>query len=465
MRSVSEEIAGFLLGVSSRDIPPEVLRQAKFLFLDTVGIALASSTMDFGRMALQVARRLGGLAESSLIGASGRVSAAAAALANGTLAHGLDYDDTREEAIVHTGCVAVPTALAVGEAVGASGVETLTAALLGGEVMCALGLVAPGRFHARFFHPTALCAPFAAAAVAGRLYGLTREQMIHALGIAGSQSAGIIEYLADGSWTKRLHPGWGAHAGVIAALLSREGFIGPRTVFEGQSGFFAAFVGKGEFDPRRLKAVVARLGTRWEIMNLTFKLYPCGSISQPYMDCALRIREQYHPQPEEIAEICCRTSEGPVPRLWEPLVEKHRPPNGYAAKFSLSYSIATILVRGRAGLAEFSDEAVRDRAVLRVAEKVRYEIDPSIDYPRHFVGHVRVQLTDGRMLEERQDHPRGGPEAPLTAEELLAKFRDNATLALPPRRVAELTERILHLEEARSLRSLVPLLRGASGKR
>ena len=226
MRSLSDEIAGFLLGVSSRDIPPEVLRQAKFLFLDTVGVALASSTMDFGRVAIRVAQALGGRAESSLIGGKGRVSAAAAALANGTLAHGLDYDDTREEAIVHTGCVAVPTALAVGEAAGASGAETLTAALLGVEVMCAVGLVAPGRFHARFFHPTALCAPFAAAAVAGRLSGLTEDQMVHALGIAGSQSSGIIEYLADGSWTKRLHPGWGAHAGVVAALRSEERRVG-----------------------------------------------------------------------------------------------------------------------------------------------------------------------------------------------------------------------------------------------
>jgi len=461
MRSASDEIAEFLLEVSSRSLSQEVLGQAKLLFLDTVGIALASSTMDFGRIAIRGAQRLGGRPESSLIGAKGRVSASAAALANGTLSHGLDYDDTREEAIVHTGCVAVPTALAVGEAVGASGAETLTAAILGVEVMCALGLVAPGSFHARSFHPTALCAPFAAAAVAGKLYGLSKEQMVHALGIAGSQSSGIIEYLSDGSWTKRLHPGWGAHAGVIAALLAREGFTGPRTVYEGRSGFFAAFAGKEAFDPRRLKAVVERLGTSWEIRNLTFKLYPCGSISHPYMDCALRIREQHRPRPEEIVEVCCRTSEGPVPRLWEPLAEKQRPPNGYAAKFSLPYSIATSLVRGRARLSDFSEEAVRDPQVLNVAARVRYEIDPTSDYPRHFQGHVRVTLTSGRVLEERQDHPRGGPDAPLALEELLEKFRENSSLALPARRVAALEERILHVEDVHRLRSLTSLFGGS----
>ncbi|HEU4371115.1 MAG TPA: MmgE/PrpD family protein, partial [Methylomirabilota bacterium] len=247
----------------------------------------------------------------------------------------------------------------------------------------------------------------------------------------GSQAAGIIEYLTDGSWTKRLHPGWGAHAGVIAAQLAGAGFTGPETVLEGGHGLYAAFA--GGHDAARLDALLASLGRTWELEELTLKPYPCGSIAQPYMDCAARLRDRV--RPTEIAAIRCRTAAGPVPRLWEPLAAKHAPPNGYAAKFSLPYLVATILVRGRAGLAEFSDEAVRDAGVLAVARRVTYELDPAIDYPRQFVGDVEITLADGRVLRERQDRPRGGPDAPLTRAEIEAKFRGNAALALPTRRL------------------------------
>jgi 2-methylcitrate dehydratase PrpD len=427
--SVARRFARFVSGLRLDDVSPAVTARATLLALDTLGSGLASSGQDFGRAVTQAAERLGGPPESTLIGSKQRVGAAAAVLANGTLAHGLDFDDTREDAIVHTGCVAVTTALAVGEAVEATGREVLEAMIASVEVMCRIGLAVPGRFHARHYHPTALTGSFAAAAAAGRLYRLTDDQQVSAFGICGSQAAGIIEYLADGSWTKRLHPGWAAHAGVTAALLARAGFTGPETVFEGEHGFYAAFAGGHE--PARLEALVASLGSTWELSALTFKPYPCGSIAHPYMDCALRLRERHALRPEQIAEVRCRTAAGPIPRLWEPLAAKHRPPNGYAAKFSLPYLLACILVNGRAALVDFTDEAARDETRRSVAARVFYEVDPTIEYPRHFIGHVALRLTDGRLLEERQDHPRGGPDCPMTREELVAKFRDNAALAIP----------------------------------
>jgi len=436
--SVARRFARFVSGVTLDDVPPAVATNATLLALDTLGSCLASSRQDFGRAVTQAAERLGGAPESALIGTKTRVGAASAVLANGTLAHGLDFDDTREDAIVHTGCVAVTTALAVGEAVEASGRAVLEAMIAGVEVMCRVGLAVPGRFHARHYHPTALTAGFAAAAVAGRLYGLNDDQQVHAFGLCGSQAGGIIEYLADGSWTKRLHPGWGAHAGVTAAFLARAGFTGPETVFEGEHGFYAAFA--GGHDPERLEALIASLGSTWELAALTFKPYPCGSIAHPYMDCALRLRERHGFRPEQIAEVRCRTAPGPIPRLWEPLAAKQRPRNGYAAKFSLPYLLASILVNGRATLADFTDEAVQDGVLRSVAGKVRYDIDPTIDYPRHFIGHVAVRLTDGRVLEERQDHPRGGPDFPMTREELTAKFRANAHLAISGAQAARVAE-------------------------
>jgi 2-methylcitrate dehydratase PrpD len=436
--SIARRYARFVLGLALDRVPPPVAAKATSLALDTLGSCLASSREEFGKAVLQAAERLGGPQESTLIGTKARAGAASAALANATLAHGLDFDDTREDAIVHTGCVAVTTALAVGEALGASGRAVLEAMIAGVELMCRVGLAVPGRFHARHYHPTSLTGGFAAAAVAGKLYGLTEDQLVHAFGICGSQAGGIIEYLADGSWTKRLHPGWAAHAGVAATVLARSGFTGPETVFEGAHGFYQAFA--GGYEEPRLDALLATLGRTWELAELTLKPYPCGSIAQPYMDCALRLREQHRIKPEEIAGIRCRTAEGPIPRLWEPLASKHSPQNGYAAKFSLPYLLALMLVKGRATLAEFTDEAARDQAVLAVAGKVGYEVDATIDYPRQFIGHVAVRLRDGRLLEACQDHPRGGPDFPLTREEVEAKFLGNAALAVPAEQSARVVK-------------------------
>jgi 2-methylcitrate dehydratase PrpD len=427
--SVARRYARFVLGLTGAGIPAPVTAKAAVLMLDTLGSCLASSREDFGRAVLDSAERLGGPQESTLIGTKAKAGAASAALANATLAHGLDFDDTREDAIVHTGCVAVTTALAVGEAVGAPGRAVLEAMIAGVEVMCRVGLAVPGRFHARHFHPTSLTGSFAAAAVAGKLYHLNEDQLVHAFGICGSQAGGIIEYLADGSWTKRLHPGWAAHAGVAAVILARAGFTGPETVFEGAHGFYQAFAGGSA--EATVDALLDTLGHQWELEQLTLKPYPCGSIAQPYMDCALRLREKHQIRPGDIARVSCRTAEGPVPRLWEPLAAKHRPVNGYAAKFSLPYLLAVTFVKGRASLAEFTDEAVRDPAVLEVAGKVGYELDPTIDYPRQFIGQVAVRLRDGRRLEESQDHPRGGPDSPMSRDEVEAKFRGNASLAVP----------------------------------
>jgi len=450
----SQAIARFLCGLKLEEVPQRVVDKAKLVFLDTLGIALASSTMDFGRMVVNVARQLGGPNSSRLIGSPLKVAAANAVLANGTLAHGLDYDDTLEEAIVHTGCCAGMTALAVGEELRASGKAVLEAAIAGTEVVCKVGLIAPGKFHARGFHPTALCSTFGAAAAAGKLLGLEPVQWIDALGLCGSQSSGIIEYLADGTWTKRFHPGWSAHGGVIATMLAREGFRGPATVFEGQHGFYRAFGGADEYPFEKFN----ELGRTWEIPKLTFKSYPCGSISHPYMDCALTLKQKYAVASERVAEIVCRTAEGPVHRLWEPLADKQRPTSSYGAKFSLPYSIAVMLIRGRAGLEEFSDEAIRDPEVLSLAKKVRYELDPTIDYPRHFSGHVKIVLADGGILEENQPHPRGGLESPLPPEEIERKFRANARLALSAQQLELIVESVKRLEKLSSITALSDLL-------
>ena len=228
-------------------------------------------------MVTRVAQALGGSPNSRLIGCDSKVAAVNAVLANGTLAHGLDYDDTLEEAIVHTGCCAGMTALVVGEEVSADGRSVLEAAVAGTEVMCKIGIVAAGKFHARGFHPAALCSTFGANTAAGKLYSLELGQWSDVFGICGSQSSGVIEYLADGTWTKRMHPGWAAHGGVIATLLAREGFRGPEKVFEGTHGFFQSFGGPTEIPFRKVARIRQDLGNAAadvQVLSMRFHIPP-----------------------------------------------------------------------------------------------------------------------------------------------------------------------------------------------
>jgi 2-methylcitrate dehydratase PrpD len=282
--------------------------------------------------------------------------------------------------------------------------------------------VAPTLTHKAGFHPTSVFGAVAAAAGVGAALGLAPRQMVDALGTAGSMAGGIIEYLAEGAWTKRLHAGWAAQSGLRAALLGRAGFVGPRTVFEGVHGLFQGFAHTmhGNYD-----ALVGDFGARWVTETLAFKPYPCGTMTHPYIDCARRLAA-CGLKPQDIAELVCEVGEGTVHRLWEPLAAKRRPANGYAAKFSTPYCIAAGFLRGHVGLSDFSDHAVRDPAVVALATRVRYVVDPGNPYPKEFTGHIRAVLHDGRVIEERQPHLRGGAHEPLTRADIEEKFMLNA---------------------------------------
>jgi 2-methylcitrate dehydratase PrpD len=349
------------------------------------------------------------------------LTAAGAAFVNGTAAHGEDFDDTFEGGPVHAGAVVVPAVLAACERHRPDGAAALIGIAVGTEVMCRLSTVVPKGVHRAGFHPTAIFGVMGAVAGVGAALGLAPRQMVDALGIAGSMAGGIIEYLAEGAWTKRLHPGWAAQSGYRAALLARAGFVGPRTVFEGVHGLFVGFAHTAQGN---YAALTGDFGTHWVTETLAFKPYPCGTMAHPYIDCARRLARRV--KADDIREIVCEVAEGTVHRLWEPLASKQRPPNGYAAKFSTPFLIATGFVRGGVGLDAFTDNAVRDAEVLALSSKIRYEVDPCNPYPGTFTGHIRAVLNDGRVVEERQPHFRGGAQEPLTRADIEEKFRLNA---------------------------------------
>jgi 2-methylcitrate dehydratase PrpD len=397
---------------------PQALPIAQRLLMDVAGICIAARHEDYVIAALAALEQPG---PCTAIGFSQGLGVEAAAFVNGIAAHGEDFDDTYEGGPVHAGVVIVPAMLAVAQRHALSGSDLLRGIAIGVEVMCRLCAVAPTRVHKAGFHPTAVFGVMGAVAGIGAALKLTEEEMVNALGLAGSMAGGIIEYLADGSWTKRMHPGWAAQSGYRAVRLAQAGFKGPATVFEGTHGLFHGFANTKDGD---FEAMLADFGTRWVWTTIAFKPYACGTMAHPFIDCARALRKQ-GVTAEQVQSIECETAEGIVHRLWEPLALKASPPNAYSAKFSIPYAIAAGLVLDDAGLGAYTEAMVQRADLLALAAKVRYVVDPANPYPKQFTGHVRATLHDGRVLEERQGYFKGGADNPLSDADLEQKFRAN----------------------------------------
>lgn len=417
--SVAETLAEKITALKPGMLPAATTRKCEDLLTDVVGLCVTARNEDYIKSALAGCDDDG---PCTAIGHRRTLNAAGAAFVNGTAAHGEDFDDTFEGGPVHAGAVIVPAVLAACERHNPDGRMALIGIAVGTEVLCRLSLVVPKAVHKAGFHPTAVFGAMGAAAGVGAALGLNAKQIVDALGVAGSMAGGIIEYLAEGAWTKRMHAGWAAQSGIRAALLARGGFVGPRTVFEGVHGLFHGFAHttKGDYD-----ALVGDFGTRWVTDTLAFKPYPCGTMAQPYIDCARRLGARGI-KPEDVTEIVCEVAEGTVHRLWEPLADKQRPRNGYAAKFATPYLLATGFVHGGVGLGAFTESAISDTRVLALAAKVKFVIDPDNPYPNNYTGHIRATLRDGSVVEDRQPHMRGGAQEPLTRQDVTDKFALNA---------------------------------------
>ena len=417
--SVAETLAAKIAALKPGALPAATTHKCEDLLIDVVGLCATARNEDYIASALKGCDDDG---PCTAIGHARTLNAAGAAFVNGTAAHGEDFDDTFEGGPVHAGAVIVPAVLAACERHNPDGRMALIGIAVGTEVLCRLSLVVPKAVHKAGFHPTAIFGAMGAAAGVGAALGLNAAQIVDALGIAGSMAGGIIEYLAEGTWTKRLHAGWAAQSGIRAALLARAGFIGPRTVFEGTHGLFQGFAhtAHGDYD-----ALVGDFGERWVTDTLAFKPYPCGTMAQPYIDCARRLAAR-GVRADDIDEIVCEVAEGTVHRLWEPLIDKQRPRNGYAAKFATPYLLATGFVHGGVGLGAFTDSAIHDARVLALAAKVKFAIDPKNPYPANYTGHIRATMKDGSVIEERQPHLRGGAKEPLTRRDVTDKFALNA---------------------------------------
>ena len=433
-----QRLAAFGVACRERGVPDEVERSVRHRLADTLGVSIAAQGLATSQAAIGYVVDQGGREESHVIGQATRVPAAQAAFANGVLAHSLDYDDTHLPSVLHPSAAVVPAALAVAEATGCSG-EVLAAGVAAGLEICVrLGMAGfdPVSRNSVFFeygqHATSICGAIGAAAAAGLILGLDEDAIAHAMGIAVSFAGGVIEGNRTGGTVKRTHCGWAAHGGVTAAHLAARGFTGPPTALEGRFGFFEAFL-KGRYDGSWL---VDGLGVEWEVPKIFFKPYPANHFTHAGIDAAIRMREAGLAASDiESAELGIASHT--VRSIGEPLAVKQRPQTGYQGQFSGPYTVAAAFLGGSGlglGLADFDDRLVADPERRELMSRVTVVADPVCEeiFPYQFPAILRVRTKDGRSLEERVLTSRGGPDRPLTDDELRQKMEDNIAPYVSP---------------------------------
>ena len=458
---LSSDLAAWASRVRFEDLPADVVESTKLRVMDVIGLSLAGAETAFGKSTRDAIAAMSPAGPCRILGFGDRVGVASAAFANGALSQALEYDDTHNESIVHMSSPAVAAALALSDFTTVTGRDLITAIAIGNEISCRVGSVSSGELHKRGFHPTGLFATFGSAYLAAKLLALDAEAMARAAGIAGSFASGLLECWVDGTQTKFLHPGWSAQSGITAAMLARSGVTGPAQVFEGRWGLFASHVQDAnahrDFARINVNLGTASLGSHWESRNSSFKPFPAAHVIHPYISAAIRLRNKHSIQPSDVESVDCPVTGFIVSIVCEPIAEKHAPASDSHGRVSLQYSVAEALFFGELGKRAYSDESRRNPAILELARKVRYRVDPDYPGPGRFKGAVTVTLKDARQFTEVEEYNRGSAENPMTYQELRAKFDENAGGFLSADARARLADEIERLELVPDASALVQL--------
>ena len=404
------QLAAFAAGLRFDDIPAAVLRRAEDLMLDWLASTMAGAQARPVAAIERFARAMGPAdGPSQVLIARRRTSPYFAAMVNAAASHVVEQDDVHNSSVFHPATVVFPPALAAAQAAGASGRELLASVVAGYEVGIRVGEFL-GRSHYKVFHTTGTAGALAAAAATGRLLRLTEAQMNHAFGSAGTQAAGLWEFLRDGADSKQLHTAHASAAGLASAWLAREGLTGAQRILDGAQGMAAGM--SDDADPARL---VDRLGSRWALAETSFKYHASCRHTHPAADALQQVMRQHGLTAETISRVVAHVHQGAIDVLG-PVVE---PRTVHQSKFSMGTVLALIALRHSAGLAEF-ETALDDRAVAAFRDKVTMALDPEVDgaYPARWIGKVTVHTVDGRSLHGRVDEPKGDPGNTLSRAEL-----------------------------------------------
>ena len=453
---ISQSLADFVVTQQWEQIPETVRERTKLHILDAIGIAYASTRFEFAHKTLAALRSFEP-GDVDVIGMSARLALRDAVLMNGILVHGLDYDDTYLPGGVHMAASCFPTALGIGAQLQSSGKELLTACLLGMEAGIRLSAASKGGFLKAGFHASSMVGAFASALTAGRLIMLNSAQLVMAQGIALSTVSGTMQPLQDGAWAKRMHPGWSAVSGITAATLACQGFTGSPEAYEGRFGLFSCFLREHAADTD-WNLVTKDLGQHWEFSRASIKLYPVCHHLHAFINAALGLAHEHCIDPAEVESVQALVAEVAVPMVCEPIDVKRAPNSTYETQFSLPYTIACSLVRGRFGLEETGESAYSDPKVLALAQKVSYKIDPKSGFPKFRSGEVIVRMKNGQVLARRENI---FPDEPAKAEDIVKKFMANATLALSTAMAIKIRDLITGLDQAPDVRTIGRVLGGS----
>jgi len=455
LASYSEQLAKWMGMLRFQDLPEDIVESTKLRILDTIGLALASNALDYGRAVRESALEMGPVVHNGarILGFGDSTSPMLAAFVNGALAEGFQYDDTHNETMINVSAPIVAAGLAVGEMLQASGVDVLTAIAGGIEVTCRLGCAAPGAFHRGGFHPTGVVGALGACYVACRLLGLDYERTRHAIGIAGSMGAGVNEAWSDGSWSQLMHPGWAAHGGIAAAIMGKNGFTGPANVLDGRHGVFRAHIQDPNY-PFDFDRMVTKLSRDWESRYISFKPYPCAHVLHAFIDALLYLHQHEGLKPDKVKQITCPVAEYMVGEVCEPMTEKLEPATYIQARNSLPYVLAEALHFGKVDFRSFNTKNIKNADILHLAHKITYVVDPDAPGSWQYKGWVVVETTDGKSLERIEGYNRGSADNPMSVTDLAAKFQDNCALCLP-NKVDAIIDAVIALDQLANIKELV----------
>ena len=450
-KTPTQQLATFCASLRWPTIPSDASERTKELVLDHVGVAIRGSATESARAVRRYVARTSPSGRSSQLGVDARAAASWAALANGVAAHSIEMDDVTTESSLHPGVTVIPAAIALAEERGVSASAFLEAVVAGYEVTMRVGNALGGaNAYGRGFHPTGVAGAFGAAAAASRVLGLDADGITRAMGIAGTMASGSLEYLADGSWTKRLNAGWAAHAGVVAAELAAEGFTGPASAIEGTHGALRSFT--DDSNPVRL---LADLGSPLQVMRVSIKPYGCCRYNHGLIDAVLQLRREHGLTPDAVASMTLHVLSAGAALVADPIERKRDPRNVVDAQFSAPYAAAVALVRGAAGLREFDTASIADPAVRSLMTRIDCVCAPELDalYPQIWPATVTVRLRDGRTLEARITHALGEPENPLPRPALIERFVELTSNALDEPAARTRAASLLSLDDAPDLGS------------
>ena len=452
---LTDRLASFYSALDYESLSPQVVDRAKYFCLDYLAVAFRGSRTPSSAAMQRVVKTLSDNGASVIMGTSLRAAPEYAALANGTAAHSLEMDDVQNDSSLHPGVATFPAAFACGDMKRVGGCEFITAVTAGYDMMVRLGrALDPRKHYARGFHPTGTCGTFGAAVVASRLLDLEAPQSTWALGIAGSQAAGSLEFLAQGAWTKRMHPGWAAHSGLIATLLAKEGFTGPTTILEGRDGFL-----HGYSDDVDVSKVDEGLGDLFYINKVSIKPHACCRYKQGPIDCVLRIVREHGLKAQEVDKVRVGVLKAGFDVVASPEEQKRNPQNVVDAQFSMPFGAAVAILYGRGSLEEYTEEVLARPEVAELMSKVQCVQDPSLEvnYPSRWPAWVEVETRDGRNLRSELEYPWGDPENALSWDELKGKFRDLTRSIIPSGRQDQIIEAVESLEVLEDIRPLAEM--------